>query len=426
MAPPELPGDAPVLEVVHPREVGLGPALGVELHLPALDHLGRALLELVHGNEPLLGEPGLERGVAAVAVHDGVVELLDLLEQAVLLEPRHHGLAALVAAHPGELAVAVHHDGVLVEDVDLLEVVGLAHGVVVGVVRRRDLDEARAKAGVHVPVGEDRDLAVHDGQAHHPAHELGLLGVLRGDGDARVAEHGLRARGRHRDVVDAVHGLDERVAQIPEVSLLVLVLRLVVRDGGAAGGAPVDDALAAVDQAVVVPVAEDLAHGAGELGAHRELLVREVDRAAHALDLGDNRAAVLARPVPAGVEELLAPDLKARDALALELLVHLGLRGDARVVRTQDPARGAAAHAAVADVGVLDGVVHRVAHVQDARHVGRRDDDGAVPHPLGALVAAGAHPALDELGLGGLGVVVLGHLFHGASSPGRVRISPTG
>ena len=209
------------------------------------------------------------------------------------------------------------------------------------------------------------------------------------------------------------------------MALLVLVLGLVVGDGGAAARAPVDDALAAVDEAVVVPVAEDLAHGAGELGAHRELLVGEVDRAAHALDLGDDGAAVLARPVPTGVEELLAADLEAGDALALELLVHLGLRGDARVVSAQDPAGRAAAHASVAHVGVLDGVVHRVAHVQDARHVGRWDDDGAVPHPLGALVAAGAHPALDELGLGGLGVVVLGHLFHGASSPGRVHISAT-
>ena len=203
---------------------------------------------------------------------------------------------------------------------------------------------------------------------------------------------------------------------MPEVTLLVAVLGLVVGDGRGAVGAPVDDALAAVDEAVVVPVAEDLSHGAAELGAHGELLVREVDGAAHALNLADDGAAVLVRPVPARVDELLASDLQARDALALELLVHLGLRGDAGVVGAQDPTGGAAAHTVVAHDGVLDGVVHGVAHVQDAGDVGWRDNDGAVAHALAALVAASVHPLLYELGLPLLRVVGLGHLFHGGSS----------
>ncbi len=422
VAPPELAGDAPVLEVLHPGEVGVGPAGRVELDLAALHDLGRALLELVDGDEPLLREPRLKRGSAAVAVHDRVVELLDVVKKTVLVEPLDDGLAGLVAVHAGELAVAVHDDGVLVEDVDLLEAVGLAHGVVVGVMGRRHLDEARAEAGVDMPIGEDRDLAVHDRQHDLGAHELGLLGVGRRDGHAGVAEHGLGTGRGDGDVLDAVDGLDERVAQEPQVALLVLVLGLVVGDGRRTVGAPVDDALAAVDEAVVVPVAEDLAHGAAELRAHGELLVVEIDRAAHAADLRDDGAAVLVRPVPAGVHELLATDLQAGDALALELLVDLGLGRDARMVGAQDPTGRAAAHAVVADVGVLDGVVHGVAHVQDAGDVGRRYNDGAVAHTLAALVAAGAHPLLDELGLLLLRVVRLGHLFHGKSS----RVAPRG
>ncbi len=118
------------------------------------------------------------------------------------------------------------------------------------------------------------------------------------------------------------------------MALLLLVLRLVVGYGGGAAGAPVDDTLAAVDEAVVVPVAEHLADRLGVLGIHGEALALEVDRASHALDLLDDGAAVLVRPLPAGVEELLATDLQAGDALALQLLIDLGLRGDARMVRT--------------------------------------------------------------------------------------------
>jgi hypothetical protein len=44
--------------------------------------------------------------------------------------------------------------------------VALADGVVVGVVRRRDLDHAGAEGAVDVVVGDDRDLAVAQRQLH--------------------------------------------------------------------------------------------------------------------------------------------------------------------------------------------------------------------------------------------------------------------
>ena len=412
VAPPQLAADAPILEVLHPGGVGLRPARGVEGDLAGVDGVERRPLELVDGDEPLLGQPRLQGGVATVAVHDGVIMLLDVVEQTVLVEPLDNGLAALVAVHAGELAVTLDDHRVLVEDVDLRQVVSLTHGIVVGVVGRGDLNEAGAKVGVDMPILKDRDLTVDDRQHDGLAHEGGLLGVLRGDGDARVAEHGLGARGGDDDVVLAVDRLGQRVAQVPQMALLVLILGLVVRDGGGAVGAPVDDALAAVDQAVVVPVAEHLAHGLGVVLVHGEALVVEVDGAAHALDLLDDDAAVLVGPVPTGVDKLIAANLQAADALALELLVDLSLRGNTGVVGAQHPARGLAAHASHTDDGVLDGVVGSVAHVELAGHVGRRNGDGAVAHALTALIVAAVEPLLQDRRLVGRRIVVLGHFFH--------------
>ena len=412
MAPPQLAADAPVLEVLHPSGVGLRPARGVEGDLTGVDGVERRPLELVDGDKPLLGQPRLQGGVAAVAVHDGVIVLLDVVEQIVLLEPLDDGLAALVAVHAGELAVTLDDHRVLIEDVDLRQVVGLTHGVVIGVVGRRDLDKAGAKVGVDMPILKDGDLAVDDWELDGLTHKGGLLGVLRGDSHARVAEHGLGARGGDDDVILAVDRLGQRVAQVPQVALLVLVLGLVVRDGGGAVGAPVDDALAAVDQTVVIPVAEDLTHGLGVILVHGKALVIEVDRAAHALDLLDDDAAVLVGPVPAGVDKLIAANLQTADALALELFVDLGLRGDTGVVGTQDPTRGLAAHAGHADDGVLNGVVGGVAHMELAGHVGRRNGDGAVAHALAALIVAAVEPLLQDRRLVSRRIVVLGHLFH--------------
>ena len=207
---------------------------------------------------------------------------------------------------------------------------------------------------------------------------------------------------------------------MPEVAVLLFVLGLVVGDRGGAVRAPVDDALAAVDQPVVVPVAEHLAHGGGVIGIHREMRVGEVDRASHALDLLDDVAAVLARPVPARLDELLAADLAARDALARELLVHLGLGGDAGMVGAQHPARRDAAHAVHADQRILDGVVERMAHVKHAGDVGGRDGDGAVADAGIAAVVLPLHPLVEHALLDGGGIVGLGHGFHGCRFPFQV------
>ena len=412
VAPPELAGDAPILEVVHPGKVGLRPAGRMELDFPIAHDLSCTLLELVHSHEPLLGEPGLERRAAAVAVHDGMAEFLDVVEQAVAIEPVDDSGTGLIAVHAGELAVAIHNVCRLIENVDLRQIVRLAHGIVIRVMCRRDFHEASAVVCIDVPVGEDRNLAVHDRKHHGLADKLLLLGVLRRHGNARIAEHRLRTGRCDRDVLDAIHRLGQRITEVPQMALLVLVLCLVVGDGGTAGGAPVHDALAAVDEAIVVPVAEDLPHGTRELGAHRELLVGEVDGAAHSLDLADDCSAVLMRPVPAGLDEFLAAHLETVLALTLELLVHLGLGCDTCMVRAQDPPRGAAPHAVVANERILDGVVHCMSHVEDSRHIGGRDNDGAVAYALASLVAACIHPLLDELRLMLLGIVGLRHLFH--------------
>ena len=56
----------------------------MEGDLAGVDGVERRPLELIDGHKPLLGQPRLQRGVATVAVHDGVIEVLDVIEQVVL------------------------------------------------------------------------------------------------------------------------------------------------------------------------------------------------------------------------------------------------------------------------------------------------------------------------------------------------------
>ena len=56
----------------------------MEGDLARVDGVERRPFELIDGDEPLLGQPRLQCGVATVAVHDGVIEVLDVIEQVVL------------------------------------------------------------------------------------------------------------------------------------------------------------------------------------------------------------------------------------------------------------------------------------------------------------------------------------------------------
>ncbi len=417
MTPPQLTRDAPVFEILHPGKVGLRPTRGVERNGAGGDGLGRRAFELVDRHEPLLGQPGLKRRVAAVAVHDGMVVVLHVIEQPVFLEPCHHGLTALVAAHAAESAVTFDHMGRFVEDVDLLKTVALAHGVVVGVVSWGDLHEARTETGIDVEIGEDGDIAIDDRKLHRGADELVLVVVLRTDRNTRVSEHGLGTRGGNDDVILTVDGFGERVAQMPQMPILFLVLGLIVGDGGGAVRAPIHDALTAIDKVVVVPIAEHLADRLRVVGVHGEMRIGEVDGAAHALDLLDDVSAVFMCPVPAGIDERIAADLAARDALGGELLVNLRLRGDAGMVGAQNPAGRNAAHAVHAHERVLNGVVHGVTHVQHTRDVRRRNGDRAVSHTRVATVIIAGKPLIEHTLLAGLWVVGFRHFLHATRSP---------
>ena len=185
------------------------------------------------------------------------------------------------------------------------------------------------------------------------------------------------------------------------------LLDLEVGDGRARPGVPVDEVVVAVDQALVVEVDEDLHDRLHVALVEREALVLVVHRGAEALELLDDRAAVLLAPLPHALDEGLAPDLLAARALLLQRALHLLLGRDPGVIGAEDPLRPPPAHALVADEGVLDRAVERVAHVQHAGDVRRRDGDRVVlvRRPLGIrVVQARRQPALDDprLDLGGL------------------------
>ena len=397
MAPPELAGDAPVVDVFHPVDIDLREPLRHELDRPVLHDADGLLGQRRHLHEPLRGDDRLHVVVAAIAGADVVGIGLGLHEIALGLEIGHDGLAALITVQTAVFAAVFVHLAVVVEDADNLEIVPQADLKVVRVVRRGHLDRAGAEADLAVLIAHDRNFAVHDRQDAGLADEVLEFLVLGVDGDAGVAHHGLGARRRDNDVAAAIA---ERIADIPEMAGLVNVFDLRVRERRHAVRAPVDNAAALVDEALVIKLAERLAHGLRAAFVHRKAGTRPVAADAELLLLLDDAAAVLFLPCPHALEELFTAEVITRQPfLRAKLFFDLDLCGDARMVGAWEPERAVALHALIARQDVLQRGVQRVAHVELSGDVGGRHDDGIgrlVRVDLG-LEAAVFHPHLVDL-----------------------------
>ena len=236
--------------------------------------------------------------------------------------------------------------------------------------------------------------------------------IVRVDRNAGIAHEGLRAGGRNDQIARAVC---QRIADVPQLARLGLVLDLRVGQRSRAVRAPVDDAVTLVDQTLIIEVDKHLADGLGAALVHREALALPVAGRAELFQLADDAVAVLVLPVPDALEELLAAEVVTGQALFLaQVLLNLDLGGNARVVGAGHPQRFITLHALGADEDILQGLVERVTHVQLTGHVRRRDNDGIgflVRVDLG-MEEAGVIPEAVQLVLDRFWVVGLGQFAH--------------
>ncbi len=201
MPPPQLPRDAPVVNVAHPLEVRLGVVLRDELHLALLHHLDRPIGQRLDLHEPLRRKPRLDDRLAPVTLaqrHNVVLradQIAALLQVFDHLLPRFETIQTRV--RPGILV----HLRQLVHHLDLRQRIAQARFEVVGIVRRRHLHRARSELWIRQNVvGDDRNLAIHQRQQHLLAVQMLVTLVRRIHRHRRIAQHGLRTRRRHDDV----------------------------------------------------------------------------------------------------------------------------------------------------------------------------------------------------------------------------------
>ena len=373
VSPPELTADAPVADVLHPVEVVFVETFRHEANVAVSDRLDGGLCKLLHGDEPLEGNSRLHGGVAAVAGSHIVLVLLHAHKEAALLKILYDGLAGVVSVHSGVFGVVGDDFCVVGENVDDGKLVAQTHLEVVGVVGGGDFHNAGAEFHINIFVGNNRDFSAYKGQNEGFADIIGVAPVLGVHRNGGIAEEGFRAGGGKLKPAGAV---GKGIAQVPEVTRLILVLNLRVGDGGFAAGAPVYNAFAAINKTLFVKVGEHLANGLAAALVKGEAFSVPVAGAAELFELTDNGSAVFLFPVPCSLKEAVAPDGLLGKPLGTHIFHDFDLGGYGGVVGSGEPKGFVALHTLHTDDNVLNGFVHGVTHVKLTGDVWRGNDYG--------------------------------------------------
>ena len=202
-----------------------------------------------------------------------------------------------------------------------------------------------------------------------------------------IGHHGLGAGGGNRHAflhhaVNQLRPLGKRVADVVHLPIRFGGFDFQVRHRAHQHRVPIDQALATVNQTLLVELDKGVGDHGRQLVVHGEVFAAPVHAVAHAAHLLGDGVARLLFPLPHFGNEIFTrhirggPHVVAADALGLQLALHHDLGGNACMVGTGHPQGVETLHAVVARQAVHDGLVERVAHVQRAGHVGWRQLDG--------------------------------------------------
>ncbi len=259
MSPPELARDDPVANVLHPVEERLFPIVG--------DEADAAIAHSVHGfrgerlrfHKPLRGHQRLHDGSAAIALADGQRVRIDLFEHAEFFEIGNHGLAGGEAIETRVGSGVRGHARIFADHSHVRQIVTLPCFEIVRIVRRSHLHDARAEFRDGQFIEDDGNLAIHERQHDGLAGQVAVALIFRIHSHGGIAQHGFRSRGGYHQRTRSVR---ERIANVPQVAVDVLMLHFEIGQRGVAARAPVHHVSAAINQTALVHADERFGNGA--------------------------------------------------------------------------------------------------------------------------------------------------------------------
>ena len=259
VTPPNLAGNTPVANIIHPAGVGLGEALGHELGATIVNAIHSSLNQGLHFYEPLSRNKGLYNAAAALAVTNSMGMVFDFNKIAASFQISHNVLAAFLASLTFIFACFRSHFAIHANNNYAGQVMANAHLIVVGVVGRSDFYSAGTKFQINIAISDDGNNTTIGGQSQMLAYQMTIAGVSRVYSYSGIARDGLRTSGSNGQI--GALFLHYGITEVPQMARIILVLNLDIGQSSIAVYAPVGDAGAFINEALFKQSAEHLAHG---------------------------------------------------------------------------------------------------------------------------------------------------------------------
>ena len=144
---------------------------------------------------------------------------------------------------------------------------------VIRVMCRSDLYNAGTKFHIYIGIRNDRNLTVYNRQQNLSANQMLITLVGRVNCNRTVAQHGFRTGGRKFQKFCRAYlsiFIDQRIFDMPEMTSLLFVYNLCIRNRSFADRTPVADSVSFINPAFFVHAAEYFRNSLITAFVHRE------------------------------------------------------------------------------------------------------------------------------------------------------------
>jgi hypothetical protein len=210
-------------------------------------------------------------------------------------------------------------------------------------------------------VGNDRDTAAYERKHAILADEILISFVLGVNCNRSIAKESFGTGGSNLNESSATY---EGILDVPEMTILLYVINLGIRDRGLAMRTPVDDALTAVDETLLIEALENIANSAAAALIKGKALTGPVAGGAHLFELRNDTSAVLLLPSPSALKEAVTAEVFLGKTFLAHRFNDLSLGCNGGMVGAGKPEGAEARHSLVTDENILKSVVKCVAHME--------------------------------------------------------------